>query len=216
MHDLRSSFVIYIKSHPLTKFPRRETLDPFIDSTSSPLRRRRAEKSYFCHVFQSHRAAAGRNRRLLHIRHRLATRGHFPCSAGFGNRGRAAAWLVRLRAALPPAVSAPEDLPRRSDLRIVFGTVPAYDSGSPALCAGRLLITAGRLAPFGAGASDRAGFAGVVGLKVIGGKAKTYFVRGRGGTGRRTGFRFQRRKSWGFKSLRPHQCAFGLAGVDVL
>ena len=100
-------------------------------------------------------------------------------------------------------------------MRIVFGTVPAYDSGSPALCAGRLLIIAGRLAPFGAGASDCAGFAGVIVLKVIGGQAKTYFVRGRGGTGRRTGFRFQRRKSWGFKSLRPHQCAFGLAGVDV-
>ena len=32
MHDLRSSFVIYIKSHPLTKFPCRETLDSFIDS----------------------------------------------------------------------------------------------------------------------------------------------------------------------------------------
>ena len=28
---------------------------------------------------------------------------------------------------------------------------------------------------------------------------------GRGGTGRRTGFRFQRRKACGFKSLRPHQ-----------
>ena len=27
---------------------------------------------------------------------------------------------------------------------------------------------------------------------------------GRGGTGRRTGFRFQRRKAWGFDSLRPH------------
>ena len=34
MHDLRSSFVIYIKSHPLTKFPRREILTP-----SSILRR---------------------------------------------------------------------------------------------------------------------------------------------------------------------------------
>ena len=27
---------------------------------------------------------------------------------------------------------------------------------------------------------------------------------GRGGTGRRTGFRFQRRKAWGFESPRPH------------
>src|SRR5260370_25209163 len=27
---------------------------------------------------------------------------------------------------------------------------------------------------------------------------------GRGGIGRRTGFRFQRLRSWGFKSLRPH------------
>ena len=32
--------------------------------------------------------------------------------------------------------------------------------------------------------------------------------RGRGGTGRRTGFRFQWRKSWGFESLRPHQPAW--------
>src|SRR5581483_6996440 len=31
---------------------------------------------------------------------------------------------------------------------------------------------------------------------------------GRGGTGRRTGFRFQRRKACGFKSLRPHQPGF--------
>jgi hypothetical protein len=53
MHDLRSSFVIYIKSHPLTKFPRRETLDPFIDSTSSPLRRRRAEKVIFVMFFKA-------------------------------------------------------------------------------------------------------------------------------------------------------------------
>jgi hypothetical protein len=29
--------------------------------------------------------------------------------------------------------------------------------------------------------------------------------RGRGGTGRRAGFRFQYRKMWGFESLRPHQ-----------
>ena len=29
--------------------------------------------------------------------------------------------------------------------------------------------------------------------------------RGRGGIGRRAGFRYQWRKSWGFKSLRPHQ-----------
>jgi hypothetical protein len=29
--------------------------------------------------------------------------------------------------------------------------------------------------------------------------------RGCGGTGRRTGFRFRRRKAWGFKSLHPHQ-----------
>src|SRR5581483_5726818 len=33
--------------------------------------------------------------------------------------------------------------------------------------------------------------------------------RGRGGIGRRAGFRFQCRKTWGFKSLRPHQrCGF--------
>src|SRR3546814_5331651 len=30
---------------------------------------------------------------------------------------------------------------------------------------------------------------------------------GRGGTGRRAGFRFQYRKMWGFESLRPHQIA---------
>src|SRR5206468_11744986 len=29
--------------------------------------------------------------------------------------------------------------------------------------------------------------------------------RGRGGIGRRAGFRFQYRKMWGFESLRPHQ-----------
>ena len=29
--------------------------------------------------------------------------------------------------------------------------------------------------------------------------------RGRGGTGRRSGFRFHRREAWGFESLRPHQ-----------
>ena len=31
--------------------------------------------------------------------------------------------------------------------------------------------------------------------------------RGRGGIGRRAGFRFQYRKMWGFESLRPHQSA---------
>src|SRR3954453_22966070 len=39
--------------------------------------------------------------------------------------------------------------------------------------------------------------------------AQTWFSlvlsrRGRGGIGGRTGFRFQRRKLWGFESLRPH------------
>jgi hypothetical protein len=29
-------------------------------------------------------------------------------------------------------------------------------------------------------------------------------VRGRGGIGRRAGFRYQWRESWGFESLRPH------------
>ena len=35
--------------------------------------------------------------------------------------------------------------------------------------------------------------------------ASHHLPSGRGGIGRRTGFRFQRRKSWGFESLRPHQ-----------
>src|ERR1043165_2644502 len=38
---------------------------------------------------------------------------------------------------------------------------------------------------------------------------------GRGGTGRRTGFRFQRRKACGFKSLRPHH-HFRIAGLQEL
>src|SRR3569623_3571352 len=36
--------------------------------------------------------------------------------------------------------------------------------------------------------------------------------RGRGGTGRRAGFRFQYRKMWGFESLRPHQVPAGGTG----
>src|SRR3546814_17371561 len=35
---------------------------------------------------------------------------------------------------------------------------------------------------------------------------------GRGGTGRRAGFRFQYRKMWGFESLRPHQTAANADG----
>ena len=35
--------------------------------------------------------------------------------------------------------------------------------------------------------------------------------RGRGGIGRRAGFRYQWRKSWGFESLRPHHLADGYA-----
>ena len=141
-----------------------------------------------------------------------ATRRHFPCSAGFGHRGRIAAWVVGLSVPPPFVVSAPEGRSRSCDLRIVFGTAPAYDSGSPALCAGRLLIIAGRLAPFGAGVSDRAGFRRPDSVEGNRREGEDVFVRGRGGTGRRTGFRFQRRKSWGFKSLRPHQCAFGPPG----
>src|SRR3546814_776677 len=39
-----------------------------------------------------------------------------------------------------------------------------------------------------------------------------FLTSGRGGTGRRAGFRFQYRKMWGFESLRPHQTAANADG----
>src|SRR3546814_10226625 len=39
-----------------------------------------------------------------------------------------------------------------------------------------------------------------------------FLTSGRGGTGRRAGFRFQYRKMWGFESLRPHQTTANAAG----
>ena len=70
IHHRSTSFVIHTKSHPLTSFAVARHLYHLVYFTSSPFRRRRAEKLFF-HVFQSHCSADRRHRRLLHIRYRL-------------------------------------------------------------------------------------------------------------------------------------------------
>ena len=101
MHDLRSSFVIYIKSHPLTKFPRRETLDPFIDLRRFRFAGGGPKKVIFVMFFKAIALLLAAIVGYYIFDIKLATRGHFPCSAGFGHRGRVAAWLVGLSAAPP-------------------------------------------------------------------------------------------------------------------
>ena len=101
MQGLGSYFVIYIKSHPLTKFPCRETLDSFID-----LRRLRfagcgPKKVIFVMFFKVIALLLAAIVGYYVFDLDSAARGHFPCSAGFGDRRRAAAWLVGLSAAPP-------------------------------------------------------------------------------------------------------------------